>query len=443
MKLAWSKLSLRNWIALAMLVTAIPPAAAALAGYALIHRGVIDAFQDVAVRQRDQLDVSQRLRLLLWETVSPVDRYVVDGEPTEATAYRDVRQRVEATFLLLHSHLREEEEARDLLRRAQDEWAAADAVATEVLSVRGRLGISQQAELMGRFDGHVRAAVDRLGALHENLQIAVHRDHAGADRAYERSEWIAAIAVGASLMAIVFGVLAIGRIMAVSVDRLVDGASRYAAGDRQHRMDIRIPPELQKVADKFNQMIESISSYESFLSNLADHDSLTGLLNRRAFDQAMLEVAARRGHAGEAACLLMIDIDHFKRINDSYGHEGGDVVLSGVAKVLSQSLRSADRAFRFGGEEFAVLLPGADRERAELAAERLRETIAAGAIAVDGRNVRVTVSIGGAATTDLADTRDFLKVADQALYRAKENGRNRVEWGQPSAHAKGAVAEVG
>ena len=123
--------------------------------------------------------------------------------------------------------------------------------------------------------------------------------------------------------------------------------------------------------------------------------------------------------------MLMIDIDHFKKVNDTFGHQTGDVVLKGVAGCIAGHVRSCDRAYRYGGEEMAVLLPGADEAAAARTAERLRRAVAELAFtAEDGRPVPVTISIGVCgASDDLADPGDFIARADQALYHAKEAGR--------------------
>lgn len=157
-------------------------------------------------------------------------------------------------------------------------------------------------------------------------------------------------------------------------------------------------------------------------------DGLTGLRNRRWLDENMARMAARFTRSGAPVGLMLLDVDHFKRFNDSFGHAAGDHVLRFVAQLLTSCLRPTDVAARFGGEEFAVLLPTTDAKGARIAAERLRRAIAdAPELTFDGKILdKVTVSIGVAGLADHGSER-WLRVADEALYRAKANGRNRVE----------------
>ncbi len=163
------------------------------------------------------------------------------------------------------------------------------------------------------------------------------------------------------------------------------------------------------------------------LQNAARTDPKTGLLNAPTWEQeAASEIARARAARGRAA-VLIVDIDHFKRVNDSYGHLFGDQVLLGVATTIAQQLRQSDLLGRFGGEEFVVMLPGADATEAWQAAERLRSQVGRMEIAVDDVQVSITISIGVAVAGDHGDDLvELLTAADLALYRAKETGRDRV-----------------
>ena len=164
---------------------------------------------------------------------------------------------------------------------------------------------------------------------------------------------------------------------------------------------------------------------EDELRKEADTDPLTQLANRRGFDVRANRMLAACVVNGSPASLLMIDIDRFKAINDTYGHDGGDVVLRAVGEALSSNLRAIDLVGRLGGEEFAVLLPGADVRAAARRADVLRCAIEQLDIELDGgSSARVTISVGVASHDGrLADT---LRRADEAMYVAKQTGRNRV-----------------
>ncbi|WP_157269436.1 sensor domain-containing diguanylate cyclase [Azohydromonas aeria] len=184
------------------------------------------------------------------------------------------------------------------------------------------------------------------------------------------------------------------------------------------------------------QDITERKRHEAELQRLATTDELTGVLNRRAFlDEVERELARfqRHGHAG---ALLMLDLDHFKQVNDRHGHAAGDAVLVQVCAALRERLRRSDRIGRLGGEEFALLLPETPAEGAAVLAESLRREVAALEIGTPAGPLRVTASIGVAAfAASEADAAALLGRADRALYAAKALGRNRV-----ARAGEGAVA---
>jgi diguanylate cyclase (GGDEF)-like protein len=157
------------------------------------------------------------------------------------------------------------------------------------------------------------------------------------------------------------------------------------------------------------------------LEHLSMSDPLTGLGNRRAFDEALAVEMARARRASSSMGVVILDVDHFKQFNDRHGHQAGDDALVTVATVLAQEARAEDRACRIGGEEFALLLPGADDAAAAVVAERIRRAVEN----ADAEPAGVTVSLGVAASRG-DDPRGLLEIADARLYVAKEAGRNRV-----------------
>ncbi len=172
------------------------------------------------------------------------------------------------------------------------------------------------------------------------------------------------------------------------------------------------------------------AKFHAEIERIAVTDGLTGLFNHRHF-QEMLESEFHRMHRfSTPLSLLLIDIDFFKRINDTFGHPGGDKVLRGVAHIIRETVRNIDIPVRYGGEEFAAIIPGADRDGALTMAERLRTTIGEKGFLLDGREIEVTVSIGVATCPhDAVNREQLIERADKALYYAKKNGRNRsVSW---------------
>lgn len=164
------------------------------------------------------------------------------------------------------------------------------------------------------------------------------------------------------------------------------------------------------------------------LSQAAQTDGLTRLMNRSAFMDAAMDLLAEGEERGSSHVFAIMDVDHFKRINDTYGHDCGDVALVSVAAILATVMRSDDLVCRFGGEEFALLL-ATDEPAGRKVLQRLRLQLEMSRVAYNGREIPVTVSIGAAATAECGYNLDYLYTsADRCLYAAKQGGRNRVEW---------------
>ena len=171
--------------------------------------------------------------------------------------------------------------------------------------------------------------------------------------------------------------------------------------------------ELEQVNQKLEQMSRT--------------DSLTTLANR-GYWETTLRKEFKRLQRSEGVCsLLMFDIDHFKRVNDNYGHSGGDEAIRHISDLLKKTLRETDTAGRYGGEEFVVTLVDTDNEGAQIFAERLRSLIEKSSIFYDNKQIQITVSVGFAAyTSDFDKHEQWIEAADLALYHSKETGRNKV-----------------
>lgn len=173
------------------------------------------------------------------------------------------------------------------------------------------------------------------------------------------------------------------------------------------------------------------------LRRLATTDPLTGAFNRRWGTARLAEVVARQRGGEPTVCALMMDIDHFKAINDRFGHEAGDAALCAFVNLCSRALRADDALVRWGGEEFLAILVGSTGEEALAIAERVRASVASATVQVaNGTQIAMTVSIG-AAVAEVADADDLVRRADKALYAAKSGGRNRVVAAQSAAAASG------
>jgi len=197
--------------------------------------------------------------------------------------------------------------------------------------------------------------------------------------------------------------------------------------DKRNRFNEKDSKVVSLIADVTDTALEKAALYEKEKMR-AVMDGLTGVYNHRFFQEFLQKQMEKAEREGEVFSLLMIDIDHFKKFNDRYGHQTGDLVLKEVAMVIRDGLRASDIVARYGGEEFAVVLPNVDRDDAMVVAEKIRKQIEEHNIVQEyGKEVlHVTVSIG-VATLTFGMTRDqLISEADRALYRAKGEGRNRV-----------------
>jgi diguanylate cyclase (GGDEF)-like protein len=183
---------------------------------------------------------------------------------------------------------------------------------------------------------------------------------------------------------------------------------RRLAGEREQALG-----EARKAAEHFQE--------------LASYDSLTQAYNRRLFMLRANEELSKCERNGQPCSVLLIDLDHFKQINDAYGHASGDEALCYFAGCVRASLRDFDVFGRIGGEEFAIVLSGVGQEQAGIVCNRLRETVASGTIKHDGKSFTITMSGGVVTAKDSDDVQSLLEAADAALYQAKHLGRNRID----------------
>jgi diguanylate cyclase (GGDEF)-like protein len=199
----------------------------------------------------------------------------------------------------------------------------------------------------------------------------------------------------------------------------------------EHRIEERTA-ELDYSNQKLIEQLDRISGLQAKLRQEAIRDPLTGLFNRRHLDEMLPIELMRSKRANAPLTILMLDIDHFKQVNDTHGHQVGDVVLQMVGETLKTHVRAGDIVCRYGGEEFILIFPGMKNGDAHTRAETLCTMVGSQTITVDDREIHVTISIGGSVYPDDSILcEELIQLADSALYRAKQNGRNRVEFTSP------------
>ena len=190
---------------------------------------------------------------------------------------------------------------------------------------------------------------------------------------------------------------------------------------------IRLREQSLRDREEMRHQLSHINKLNRKLESLAREDQLTGLPNRRAGLEFLDETWSRATRSGESMLVMLMDIDHFKRVNDTWGHEAGDIVLQRTATAMRGAVREYDKVSRYGGEEFLVVCPGADVQYAYDIGNRIREAVEKNTIDSPVFKGNITISIGvSMRNAEHQCTRDMLRDADEALYAAKDNGRNVV-----------------
>lgn len=213
----------------------------------------------------------------------------------------------------------------------------------------------------------------------------------------------------------------------------------FAVADSAYERALKLHATREQLRTSQQELLRQLAentSLQEQLRSQANHDPLTGLHNRRYLDGNLARELIRCGRERQPLSLVLIDIDHFKQINDTYGHLAGDQVLRRLAALLSSEVRGSDIACRYGGEEFLLMLPGLPQDVAQARAEEWRAAFAASPVRFDGVPIAATLS-AGIATSPLngATAEELFQAADHALYQAKGQGRNRVQLAGPLERA--------
>jgi two-component system, cell cycle response regulator len=213
-----------------------------------------------------------------------------------------------------------------------------------------------------------------------------------------------------------------------SIESKLEGLTLGAIDYITKPFDFRELQARIKIVLEKNEIKNKLLKESKEFKEAASTDFLTGLLNRRYIDQVLKDLFNDCNQS--ISSLLIMDLDYFKKVNDTYGHDQGDVVLKEVAKIIKNSIRNLDTVGRYGGEEFIAILPSASKEAAFSIAERIRINIEQKIFNLDGQEVRITISIGSATfireENKYQTLEEWIQSTDKALYKAKNNGRNLV-----------------
>ena len=293
------------------------------------------------------------------------------------------------------------------------------------------------------FEGHLQNTVLGLALIPQTLPVivVVERDRADIYEAWSIFRNLFLTLMGGLTLLVAIVAWRMGRSIVTPLERLTGAADRIAAGDLTIQLPVARRDELGHLTRVFNQMTGNLQrSHDEFeaasqtlqkqnklLETLSITDSLSGLYNRKKLDDILADQIARFKRNQRSFAILMLDIDRFKKLNDTYGHLAGDQVLTSVARTLSSSIRNIDFAARYGGEEFVIVLPETPLSAARDMAQRIRIQVRSAIYQFNDQSIAVTLSIGVANSRSSDESADaVLARADRMLYEAKRSGRDRV-----------------
>ncbi len=377
---------------------------------------------------RQELMPVIELQTLLLKAVMPPNDYLIHGNPEEQQNFSRLADEIDQALTALDgSHFGEEEE-RDALRRIAERWQRARALGAELVATPYPFEDPRaSANRMELFDEIIDDAIVELDHLYRYVidELGEHVERVENTKTDANVTTLLAFAM-AILIAVIGGLVLASTILN-PLRTLDEGVSQLREGHLDHRVALPTDDELGKLGKTLNAMATRIET-------LATRDELTGLYVRREFDRFFREEISRATRSGHPFSLLLVDVDHFKDINDRHGHRAGDRALRTLALVLNRDMRAVDRVARIGGEEFAVIMPDTDGDAAMETAERVRGMAAAKKVhTASGNMISATISVGVATFPQHGNAMEALiEAADQALYRAKAAGRNCVR--QAAAH---------
>lgn len=291
------------------------------------------------------------------------------------------------------------------------------------------------------FGGTVESIDHTLGNNDKNWMVVIEVPKEFIDsRVYEQTKQFLLIGFLTILIISLFTLFFIEKVTK-NITKLVAFTEEVGQGNLDKHIEVRSNDEIGTLAKSFNKMLDRLKEtmasraelteeinrrikVEEKLKYLSTIDELTKVYNRRAFNDYMCKMIDFSKSYGEPLSIAMLDIDHYKEINDSYGHDVGDEVLKKLSKILLRNIRKVDILARWGGEEFAILMPKNNAEEAYRTLERLRKTIESTVLMND---IRITISVGVAELKNTDAANDLVRRADEALYKAKNNGRNNVQ----------------
>jgi len=368
------------------------------------------------------------LRDLVSMTTNPVYNYFIYADPQERLVFDDIRTEANDLFKDILGNQKLTSAQQDIVRNSHLEWQKALTTAKSLLNSSEPVTTDETYAKLSAFNNYIEGTIDLLYESHNiNLQrIESLRTEAARNFLFTQGITLAGFITG--VITFVTAIISMFRFVIHPAQNLLRSMEMFGRGNLRHRTRVTSTDEFGALGVGFNRMAENLERDQDKLAELAIRDSLTGLYNRREFERLLNDEIHRFRRHGHPVSLLILDIDHFKQINDRYGHQVGDEALRTVADLVTNESRTGDVIARYGGEELAIILPETDAANAVHLAERTCRAVAEFPVMISPQEViPITVSIGTATVPDDAHAaRDLVTAADLAMYEAKRSGRNCV-----------------
>ncbi len=422
------KHSLRQRFTLTVVMMLVPLAILVAVQYSVFNH-TIAHFNHVIEHGSSELTSIKQLQHKIHLAIMAPHDYLIHGKKTERENFAALSSKVSMTINNMLILMAPHQSEHNLIKQADQLWSQVDQKAHSILvstNPIGNIAVSEEMELL---DAIAEQAISVLEQVFEiaTLEMEEEVEEAG----YLRTIMIFLIIGGTSISALL--ILWLNRALANAVVSpiccLKSAANRVGDGDYSTCLSWQRQDEIGELSQSFDAMTEYLEKAHAELELLACQDGLTGILNRREFDRLFPVELSRAVRYKHNLSLIMLDLDHFKEVNDKHGHLTGDKVLQTFATLVKKTIRDIDRFARYGGEEFVLILPEADREGACVLAERIRKLVEDTNFGeADGEPVHITISAGIANYPEHGTSeKEIINSADKMLYQAKHGGRNRVD----------------
>lgn len=401
-----------------------------LAGGALVSfEGAIDSFEKQENVGLEELFPLARIEGLLLDISGVINVESFVSKTVSVTEFEKTAADINYNFKIILTRPSQLPERNESIYRIQEEWNQLEELGLEIVESSIQASKANKSTKISKFQIKLQKILQNVQELNYRLIAFQNTENLRqAQLVRERVRLLVAIIFLLALTIAVICAYALSRSILVPLYQLQEGVKHLADGNFKYRIKLKTQDEFSRLANTFNAMAGSLEQSQTDLERLATLDGLTEVYNRREFNR-WLSVEFERSRRDEhPVSLIMVDLDHFKQLNDTYGHQAGDAALCCVAQLLRKEVRPGDIVSRYGGEEFAIILPKSSAEDSVAVAHRIRREIAIQPIRISSEDrIHLTASLGLATfPSDVKSEESLLRKADQALFQAKKLGRNRV-----------------